>query len=359
MPCQTPPASRPCSRPRRPRLHLHLLCGAALLFAWGCAPKSPTPTPEQEDAPAKEAVAAAPSVDPSAEATPAETPPSTASAKLLSWLDPDATSVAYLRHDRTLHGERLATIFGLPPNLEDAVKAPSDLTWALGVLLDADHPDAVHGWFDDDVLVMRPRVANGLYVLRRLEKPADEMKAALQQHGTLSESEGFAVFSPRSAFPFTMVFVDDEVVAFIPMREIGSGLSPLTAARDLPPSPVETELATILDETRDLSLVALAAGPMTHLDLDHPVGRARVTLRRLSNGLIDGEVAYQMLAPEHAEHAIGQLGERTVFADNERIKGLARKVAFTRDADVVNGRLQLPRSDADVLEDPRLKATAP
>ena len=60
----------------------------------------------------------------------------TTSSKLLAWLDPDSTAVAYLRRDRTLDGEQLATIFGLPPNLEDLVKAPSDLAWALGVRVD-------------------------------------------------------------------------------------------------------------------------------------------------------------------------------------------------------------------------------
>ena len=289
----------------------------------------------------------------------AAAPSGPTSKRLLAWLDPDATSVAYLRRDRTLDGEQLATIFGLPPHLEDLVKAPSDLAWALGVLLDADHPEVVQSWFDDDVLVMRPRVANGLYLVRRLVRPASELKAALSSDGVISEREGFDVYMSRSAVPFSLVFLDEDVVAFIPRREIGTGLSPLTAARDLPASPAEQELTAVLDGSRALSLVALAAGPLTHLDLDHEVARARVTLARRDDGVLDGEVAMQMLAAEQAGHAVEQLKGRTVFAAEERIKEIAAKVAFTADGDVVTGRLQLPRSDADVLVDGRLRGRTP
>ena len=199
----------------------------------------------------------------------------TTSSKLLAWLDPDSTAVAYLRRDRTLDGEQLATIFGLPPNLEDLVKAPSDLAWALGVLLDAEHPEVVQSWFYPDVLVMRPRVANGLYLVRRLARPAAQLREALSSDGVISEREGFDVYISRSAFPFSITFLTDDVVAFVPLREMGTGLTPLTAARDLPPSPAERELSEVLAGSRALSLVALAAGPLTHLDLDHEVARER------------------------------------------------------------------------------------
>ena len=46
-------------------------------------------------------------------------------------------------------------------------------------------------------------------------------------------------------------------------------------------------------------------------------------------------------------------------SEEERIKDIARKVAFTVDGDVVTGRLQLVRADADILVDPRLKARKP
>ncbi|MGB1701387.1 MAG: hypothetical protein ACPHRO_15630, partial [Nannocystaceae bacterium] len=226
-------------------------------------------------------------------------------------------------------------------------------------LLGTDDPAAIHEWFDDDMLVMRPRVANGLYVVRRLERPRDALKQALAGQGTFTEAEGFEVFRPRSAFPFNLVFLEDDVVAFVPLQEIGSGLSPLTGARDLPASPAEGEVLEALKQDRELSMLAMAAGPMTHLDLAHDVGRARMTLWRRKAGVADGEVAYQMLSTDEALLAVDELTKRTIFADSERVKEIGQKVAFTAEGDVVTGRLQLPTADADVLVDPRLRAKTP
>ena len=334
---------------------LRPLALAALVSLAGC---SKTSAPPPDDAVAATTAAEA-AVSPSDEAAPNAAPRTPTNATLLAWLDPDATSIGYVRNELTLHGERLSMIFGLPPNLEAIVKAPSDLQWGLGVLLGADDPATVNEWFDDDMLVMRPRVANGLYLVRRLERPRDDLKKALAGKGTLSESEGFEVFRPRSAFPFNLVFLEDDVVAFVPLQEIGSGLSPLTAARDLPASPAEAEILEALTQDRELSVLAIAAGPMTHLDLAHDVGRARASLRRREGGVADGEVAFQMLGTDEAKLAVDELAKRTVFAESERMKEIAAKVAFTAEGEVVSGRLQIPAADADVLIDPRLRAPTP
>ncbi len=343
----------------RPTLHPSFLLRpwtlAGVLALAGCPKAKEAPAPTD----AASSTTAGPVADPDpASAGAADAPRTPTTAALLAWLDPDATSIGYVRNELVLDGERLSTIFGLPPNLESIVKAPSDLQWGLDVLLGVDDAATINEWFDDDMLVMRPRVANDLYVVRRLERPREELKKALGTQGAFSEAEGFEVFRPRSAFPFNLVFLTDDVVAFVPQQEIGSGLSPLTAARDLPASPAEGEILQALNEERPLSLLAMAAGPMTHLDLDHDVGRARVSLRRLEGGVADGEVAYQMLGVDEAKLAVDALDKRTVFADSERMKEIARKVAFTSEGDVVTGRLQIPATDADVLIDPRLKAHA-
>lgn len=325
---------------------LRPLALAGLAGLAGCKEK-PAP-PATEDAEANVA-----------EAAPKDAARTPTNATLLAWLDPDATSIGYVRNELTLDGEQFSMIFGLPPNLEAIVKAPSDLQWALGVLLDDPDPAAVDKWFDDDMLIMRPRVANGLYVVRRLERPREELKQALAGQGAFSEAEGFEVFRPRSAFPFHLVFLEDDVVAFVPLQEIGSGLSPLTAARDLPASPAEGEILEALNQDRELSLLAMAAGPMTHLDLAHDVGRARASLRRREGGVADGEVAYQMLGTDEAKLAVDELAVRTIFADSERMKEMAAKVAFTVEGEVVSGRLQIPAADADMLIDPRLRAHTP
>ena len=65
------------------------------------------------------------------------------------------------------------------------------------------------------------------------------------------EVDGFTMLMPEGPLPFRVAFLTDDVVAFIPAREIGSGLGPLTAGRDLPPGGTERELTRVLEEEPD------------------------------------------------------------------------------------------------------------
>ena len=71
------------------------------------------------------------------------------------------------------------------------------------------------------------------------------------------EVEGFTMLMPEGSLPFRVVFLAEDVVAFIPAREIGSGLGPLTAGRDLPPGATRRELERASDHECILDILTI------------------------------------------------------------------------------------------------------
>ncbi|MCA9709393.1 MAG: hypothetical protein KDK70_26365 [Myxococcales bacterium] len=102
-------------------------------------------------------------------------------------------------------------------------------------------------WLSLETLVDLGRLAQRPTVLRPLLVPREEAIARIEAMGLRrQEDEVFDVWVPERVFPYEVVLLEGDVAAFIPASEPGTGLSPLAAARDMPPSDVETQLGALL-----------------------------------------------------------------------------------------------------------------
>jgi hypothetical protein len=320
-----------------------LLCALALVLPLaGCGKKEEakpedTPAPGETPGEADEAGEAA---------APPSTPSASGGKALLTYLEPEATGVLYMNLPPDigrLDGELVSTVFALPPRGRDLVNAALGVDTALASVLgpDAPPPSEILG---PETLVMTPAVSTGSYVLRPLAKPAAEVEALLTKDAMQrSESDGTTVLAPTGAFPFKAALLEGDVIAFIPKTEIGSGLSPLTAGRDLPPSEVRTELSTMLDADPGVVLVGVVAGPMLHLDLTDDVALARIMFRKWEAGGLDVEIRMQTTGDPAT--AAKELEERTAPLETDQVQSLVDRVAFTVDGPTVAGKLQLTKDD--------------
>jgi hypothetical protein len=197
---------------------------------------------------------------------------------------------------------------------------------------------------------MLPVMSAGTYVIRPITRPRAEVEKHLVAGGMEARHrDGFDMLFPTGAFPHKIAFLSDDLVAFIPIKEIGSGLSPLTAARDLPPSDLERELTSVLERERDALLELYVQGPIIHLDLDQELAGVRFALRDWGRGGLDGSVLLQPV--RDAEHARAALEKREAPHETNVIKGLVGRVAYTVDARFVTGRLQLTADDVRGLRE--------
>lgn len=295
------------------------------------------------DAPADADVAPAPAV--AAPDAPVA-PPSSTAATLLAWLDPDAIAVAWVHLPAGLDVETFTSVFATPPKVARMLTDVVGIDAALDAVLPADAPRPA-SWLGPEALAMNTRFGAGTYVLRRLVGPKDAAVATLTSARMRADVvEGFTVLLPEGPLPYRVAFLTDDVVAFIPAREIGSGLGPLTAGRDLPPGATERELARVLDESPDAPLEIYAAGPLLHFDLSDAIEQFALRARPWQDGL-DVQVR---LAPEgDAAAAAAALGERDVSLESAAIQTMCERVAFTVDGTFVEGRLQLTREDLATL----------
>lgn len=307
----------------------------------GCGKKD---APAKDDAPPDPAAAEG-AREPDPDAEPATAPAAGAKA-LLTYLEPEAGGVLYMNLPPELgklDGELLSTVFALPPRGRDLINAALGVDPALAAVLgpDAPPPSELLG---PETLVMIPAVATGAYVLRPMKKPAAELEALLTADAMqTSESDGITVLTPTGAFPYKAALLEGDVVAFIPRTEIGSGLTPLTAGRDLPPSEVRTELATMLDTDPAMVLVGVVAGPMLHLELSDDVALARLMLRRWQDGGLDAEIRMQTTGDPAV--AAKELEQRTAPLETDQVQALVDRIAFTVDGPTVAGKLQLTKDD--------------
>lgn len=321
------------------------IVGAALVLALvfgGCGKKDEK---KADQAPDPDAPAAVEGGDEGEASAPPATPGPGAKA-LLTYLEPEATGVLYMNLPPELgrlDGEVIATVFALPPRGRDLVNAALGVDTALAAVLgpEAPKPEELLG---PETLVMTPAVSTGAYVLRPLAKPAAEVEALLTKDAMQkSESDGITVLSPTGAFPFKAALLEGDVIAFIPKSEIGSGLSPLTAGRDLPASEVRTELSTMLDTDPSVMLVGVVAGPMLHLELTDDVALARIMFRTWQNGGLDAEIRMQTTGDPAT--AAKELEERTAPLETDQVQALVDRIAFTVDGPTVAGKLQLTKDD--------------
>lgn len=296
---------------------------------------------------------------PKREVVPPPPPPPTAAAatptaegddprtKLLAWLDPDAISLAYLRMPTPLRAEAVAVVYGLPPRAEDLLSAVTDVDAALEAVRPLDAPSA-DAWLGPQALVTAGRLSKRPLVLRPLTVPRAEAIARLEALGlSREEVDAFEVWVPRRVLPYRVVLLGDDVVGFIPATEPGTGLPPLIAARDMPPSEAETQLDALLSAPGGPQVALLAAGPMLHLDLDQDVLQVRFELRRSGDGSLDGQVA--LMLEEGAEAAAKALEDRKAPEQNDGVQRLMDQAAFMVDGPIVAGRLQVTPTDATLL----------
>jgi hypothetical protein len=254
----------------------------------------------------------------------------------LEWLDPKANGVAWIDLPPDLSPAAIATVFALPPRASALLEAPHEVDEAMAAI--TGEPDVAQ-WFSGPALVTTSLLTTGPYVIRSLAKPRETLTSALQgAQFTATTVEGFAILTPARAFGWRVVMLDASTVAFIPLREPGSGLSPLTAGRDLPASDLERDLSHAVEEDSTLKVALFSAGPMLHFDVEPSLRAARLELR-MSGGALDGRVMFE---PESdVADVANALSQRTLPEETEQIRQLVSEVGYTVDGELVLGRLQV------------------
>ncbi len=305
----------------------------------------------RSDGPAKMDGAVALATTDATSATPAPAPRPAPSGsvqvrrRLLAWVDPNAASLVFTRLSPRFDVSSLATLFALPPGLEKLLRKAVTVGEDLDAIsaLDSPPPSA---WLAPEAVAMLPSVGLGHdnYVIRRITKPRAEVETILGRAGLQkSETEGFTLYASARRFPWKIVFLEDDVLGFIPATTVGSGLTPLTAGRDLPPSQTETEMAKTLDAEPEALLEMFAAGPIHHLDLGRDVAGIRFALRTWNQDGLDGAVVIQPV--QDVEQAITQLEQRDVSFESDAVQAMTRRVAFQVSGPMIEGRLQMTAND--------------
>jgi hypothetical protein len=326
--------------------------GLALLCAACEAP--PAPAEPAAPAPAPEAVA------------PAAVAPVVAR-PLLEFLDPDAGTAVYTRIDRAVDLAALGELFAIPPRAGHLLRDVQAFDAGLAALMEGIGP-APSTWLRAEALAFLPPIARAPYQVRGLSRPRAEVEAALQAAGLYREIvEGMASYTPipggdappgppealpthhapAAAFPWRIVFLEDDVIGCVSLKEIGGGLGPLTAARDLPASELEVQLTRGFTEDPEMLLDMVASGPMLSLDISDDVGALRLGMRRWDRTGLDGELILQPLGDPEA--ATKQLEARKPAQTTDVVRELYERIAFTPEPPVVRGRLQLTEADLRLL----------
>lgn len=320
--------------------------GRMLAAAWLMGSACNNDASPAADVPPREAIPAPPA--PPSPAAPADAGADERRARLMAWLDPEAVSVAYLSLPGRLRGDAVAVVYGLPPRAEELLRAVTDIDDALEAVRPTDAP-AADTWLSSEVLVTNARMSRRPLLLRALLVPREQAIARLEALGLeRQEVDAFEVWVPQRVFPYRVVLLAGDVAGFISTTEPGTGLPPLIAARDLPPSDVETQLAELLAAPGAPSIALFAAGPMLHFDLAQDVMSVRFEMRRGSDGSLDGQIVLQLDGDPNA--AVAALEGRKAPEQSDGIQQLIERAAYMADGPVVAGRLQLSPTDAAQLE---------
>ncbi len=332
---------------------------AAWALVWaGLACGDATPAPATAPASAEAPVPTAPTEP---VAAPAVVHP------LMPWLDPDSGSAVFSRIDPAIDLEALGRLFAVPPRAGHMLRDIMAFRAGLGALMEGVGP-APETWLRDEALAFLPPLAHGPYMVFGLRRPRAEVEALLRAGGLQAEvREGMTTYSPlpggdappgpaealpvhhapMAAFPWRVVFLEDDVLGCVSLREIGGGLGPLTAARDLPASELEVNLSRSFDDDAEMLFDMVASGPMLSLDISDDVGAIRLGVRRWERTGIDGELILQPQGEPDA--AVKQLEERKPALETDVVRELYARVAFTPEPPVVRGRLQLTEADLRLL----------
>lgn len=316
-----------------------------------CEPAA-TPTPAAPAAPASAPVEQAPAV----------------ARPLLAWLDPDAAAAVYTRLGGDLDLEAVASLFAVPPRAAHMLRDLRAFDDGLAALTLGVAPPP-REWLSTEALALLSPMGRGPYLVRGLTRPRAEVEGWLQAAGLAREVvEGMTVYAPRppgsegegdapgqhlaaaTAFPWKLVFLEDQVVGGFSLHEIGTGLGPLTAARDLPASDLEAQWTRAFADDPALQLELFASGPMLSLDLPDDIGVIRLGLRRWQRAGVDAEVVLQPLGDAAA--AAKALEARVPAHESDVVRELYDRAAFTAESaepPLVRGRLQLTEQDLTPL----------
>ncbi len=329
-----------------------------LLALWSAVGCEAAPAPSQGPAAAAAAVPVA---------TPAEPEAPAERHELLPWLDPDAGSAVYSRIEAGVDLEALGRLFAVPPRAGHLLRDIQGVRAGLAALMDGVAP-APSAWLREEALAYLPPIARGPYVVLGLQQARAEVEGYLRAAGLTAEViEGMTTYSPvpggdvaagpaealplhhapATAFPWRLVFLADDVIGCVSLREIGGGLGPLTAARDLPASELEVQLSRGFAEDPEMLLDMVVSGPMLSLDISDDVGAVRLGVRRWDRSGVDGELILQPLGEPDA--AAKQLEERRPALETDAVRELYERIAFTPEPPVVRGRLQLAAADLRLL----------
>lgn len=334
-------------------LNRHVCSAMCLLLACG-----------GEAAPVVEAVKEK-KVDPFAEEAPKTTHP------LLMWMDPDATAALYTRVDADVDLEAFAELFAIPPRAVHMIRDLKEFDDGLAALMTGAGP-APQTWLSKEAVVMLTPSGGASYLVRGITRPRAEVEAWLLGGGLQRETiEGMAVFAALSspsegegeagkeaqevgaaagamaaaAFPWKLVFLDDTTIGGFSLRELGTGLGPLTAARDLPPSELEQQWTRGFRDDPELLFELRAGGPMLSLDMSDDVAQSHLTMRRWQVSGIDAMVELVPIGEDAPTRAAGELEARAPALASDVIRELYERVAFTVEGPLVRGRLQLTDQD--------------
>lgn len=317
----------------------------ASLCLLGCLALAPACNRGGDEPPAEDTPKAAEPAEPA----PAKPEPAaqTPSERMFAWLDPEARGAAFVRLPDSLDPALVATVFAMPPAAADLLEDAAEVDEALEAVAPVDGPGP-DTWIGREALAMQPSLSTDAYVIKPITKPRAEVEAWLMETGMEKRVvEGFTVLLPTGPLPHKIVFLTDELIAFVPLREIGNGLGPLTAGRDLPPSELRKQMVAAVKGVGGTVVELMAYGPILHLDLDQDVHAARLAVRDWQNGGLDGQLLLQV--SRDGPGAQKALEARKTPLETDAVQTLVDKVAFTADGPRVEGRLQIPAEDVIAL----------
>jgi hypothetical protein len=248
--------------------------------------------------------------------------------RLLSWLPSDTLSVSFDRMTKRMNPQVISAVFALPPKAADLLDERRLLDEALAQAFEGESGTPDLAWLGPQSLAFTQPMIRHAYFVRPLLRPVGELDPLFKAAGFMPEElEGKPGWLPKGAFPWRMVILDEQTIAFVP-ADPGAGVLPLIDAAAAPPSPVETQVAEALGQDPLIELTLLAAGPMLHYDIDAAIGQLQFAIRRPgANGSYEGLV---VLMPDgDVDECANQLRARKSPEENQQVQALIAAVVFT------------------------------
>jgi hypothetical protein len=266
--------------------------------------------------------------------------------RVMQYLDPEARAVLVLtKVDQfDFDPETLGTVAALPPGATRLLEAAHRANTYLDPE-ETGHPK----WLASEMMVVTPGSGSKDYIVARRAGDEAQMKAALDELGlVLADDLEPPTWRSTKRFPFKVSKLDGDVIALISGDELGSGLDPLTAGRDLPPSEMRTELEKMLTSDANIELALHAGGPMLHLDASRDIAATQLGIRRDDASTLRAQVILQPVA--NPDGVAKELNERKHPEETQAVQELMKRLQFVVDKGVLVGELKLSADDLTHLE---------